>query len=149
MEFMVTELLKRGADPNKEKGYSGSTPLHLATTREKTDVVKKLLKKGAHLETKDDYGYTPLLEAVNYGGVPEEMVDLLLEHGADVHAVEEDRKCVLHFAAQNDDEEVMRKMIARGVSVHAKDKDGWTPLHEAAYYGSEDTAEILIEEGES
>ena len=148
MEFMVTELLKRGADPNKEKGYSGSTPLHLAITEEKTDLVKKLLKKGAHLETKDDYGYTPLLEAVNYGA-PEEIIDLLLEHGADVHAVEEDKKCALHFAAQNDDEDVMRKMIARGVSVEAEDKDGWTPLHEAAYYGSEDVAEVLTENGQS
>ena len=73
----------------------------------------------------------------------------MLEHGADIHAVEEKKKCALHFAAQNDDEDVMRKMIARGVSVHAEDKDGWTPLHMAAYCGNKVAAEILIEEGES
>ena len=64
-----------------------------------------------------------------------------------MNAVEKDKKCVLHFAAQNDDEHAMRKMIARGVSVDAEDKDGWTPLHEAAYYGSGNAAQVLIEEG--
>ena len=148
MEFMALELLKRGADPNKEKGYSGSTPLHLAITEEKMDLVKKLLETGAHLEAKDDYGFTPLLEAVN-ANVPEEIIDLLLEYGADVHAVEKDNKCVLHFAAQSDNKDAVRKMIARGVSVDAEDKDGWTPLHKAAYYGSEDAAQVLIENGQS
>ncbi len=148
MEFMALELLKRGADPNKEKGYSGSTPLHLAITEEKTDLVKKLLEKGAHLEAKDDYGYTPLLEAVN-ASAPEEIIDLLLEQGADVNAVEEDKKCVLHLAARNNDKGMMRKMIERGVSVDAKDKAGWTPLHETAYYGSKDAAQVLTENGQS
>ena len=144
---MVIELLKRGADPNKERGYSGSTPLHLAITEDKLDLVKKLLKKGSHLEIKDDYGYTPLLEAVNYGA-SEEVIDLLLEHGADVNAVTEDKKTALHFAAQNDDEDMVRKMIEKGLFLDAEDKDGWTPLHEAAYYGSEDAAQILTEKGQ-
>ena len=148
MELMVVELLKRGADPNEERGTGGSTPLHLAIVEYKVQLVKALLEKGAHLETKDDYGYTPLLKAVKYGAF-EEMVDLLLEHGADVHAHAEDRKTALHFAAQKDDEVTMRKMIEKGLSLDAEDKDGWTPLHEAAYYGSKGAAEVLTEKGQS
>ena len=149
MEFMVTELLKRGADPNKEKGYSGSTPLHLAIAKEKVGLVQHLLKKGADLEAKDDYGYTPFLQAVKYGA-PGDIVDLLLEAGANVVVLAEDRKSALHFLAQKKGEEMMtRKLIARGLSVDAEDNDGWTPLHEAAQNGSKDVAEVFIKKGQS
>ena len=149
MEFMALELLKRGADPNKEKGYSGSTPLHLAITEEKTDLVKRLLERGAFLETKDDYGSTPLLTAVRFN-VPEVIIDLLLEGGANVHTLAEDRKTTLHFIAQKRGEmKMLRAMIARGLSVDAEDNDGWTPLHVAAQHGNTDAAEVLIEKGQS
>ena len=148
MELMAIELLKRGADPNKEKGYNGSTPLHLAIAEDKLELVKMLLEKGVHLETMNDNGCTPFLEAVKYGA-SEEIVDLLLEHGADVHTLAEDRKTALHFAAQKGNVVMMRKMIERGLSVDAEDKDGWTPLHEAAYYGSKGAAEVLTENGQS
>ena len=101
------------------------------------------------METKDNYDNTPLLKAVKYGESGN-VVDLLLEHGADMHAVAEDRKSVLHFAAQKHDEAMLRKLIERGLSesVNAEDQDGWTPLHEAAYHGSEVSAAVLIEKGQ-
>ena len=107
-----------------------------------------MLKRGVYLETKDDCGYTPLLKAVKYGA-PGSVIDLLLERGANVHAVAEDRKTVLHFAAQKNDEVMLRKLIERGLSesVNAEGKDGWLPLHEAARYGSEAAAAVLIEKG--
>ena len=148
LELMAIELLKRGADPNKERGTGGSTPLHLAVAEEELELVKMLLKKGARLENMNDYGCTPFLEAVKYVA-SEEIVDLLLEHGADVHTLTEDRKTALHFAAQKNDEVTMRKMIERGLSVGAEDKDGCTPLHEAVHYGSKGAAEVLTEKGQS
>ena len=101
------------------------------------------------MEIRDNYGNTPLLKAVKNGG-PGSVIDLLLEYGADVHAVAEDRKSVLHFAAQKHDEAMLIKLIERGLSesVNAEDKDGWTPLHDAAYHGSEVTAAVLIEKGQ-
>ena len=147
LELMAFELLKRGADPNEEKGHSGSAPLHLAITKHNMVLVKKLLMEGAYLETKDDYGFTPLLEAVNFGA-PAEIMDLLLEHGANVHAVTKSMKTALHFAAQHDDEYNTRKMIERGQFVNAEDNNGWTPLHEAAYYGSKNAAVVLTDKGQ-
>ena len=109
----------------------------------------ELLKRGPNLETKDNYGYTPLLKAVKYGA-PRNIVDLLLEYGANVHSITEDRKTVLHFAAQKGDEAMMRKLTERDLSksVNAEDNDGWTPLHEAAYYGREAAAVVLTEKGQ-
>ena len=144
---MVTELLKRGADPNREKGSGGSTPLHLAITGEKLDLVKKLLQKDACLETKDAYGYTPLLTAVK-NDTSGNIIDLLLEHGANVCAVTEDRKTALHFVARKDMEKTMKLMIKRGLPVDAEDKVGWTPLHEAVHYGSKGAAAVLTRKGQ-
>ena len=100
------------------------------------------------MEAKDDHGFTPILKAVKRNA-PGYLVDLLLEHGADAHAVADDRKTALHFAAQNKKEKVIKKMIDNGLSVNAVDKDGWTPLHEAACSGSKVAAIVLIEKGQS
>ena len=148
LELMAIELLKRGADPNKERGHNGSTPLHLAIIKENLDLAKKLLIEGAQLETRDDYGYTPLLEAVNFGASAE-IIDLLLEHGANVHAVTKDKNTALHFAAQHDDANMIRILTERGLLADVEDNNGCTPLHEAAHHGSKDAAEILTEKGQS
>ena len=108
----------------------------------------ELLKRGANVEAKDDHGCTPFLKAVKHDA-PECLLDLLLERGANAHAVADDRKTALHFAAQKDKAKVIRQMINKGLSVNAVDKDGWTPLHEAACYGSRDAAVVLIKNGQS
>ena len=100
------------------------------------------------METKDDHGCTPFLKAVKHDA-PGCLVDLLLERGADAHAVADDRKTALHFAAQKDKAILIRRMIHDGLSVKSVDKDGWTPLHEAACYGSRNAAVVLIENGQS
>lgn len=84
------ELLKRGADPNGERGSGDSTPLHLAIVQGKLDLVDELLKKRAHLEAKDHNGSTPLLEAIKFDASGT-IIDLLLEKGVYVHALIEDR----------------------------------------------------------
>ena len=111
-------------------------------------MITELLKRKADLETKDDYGDTPLLKAVK-NDAPENVIDLLLERGANVHAVAEDRKTILHFAAQKRETNLMNQLTKEHSYVDAQDNVGWTPLHEAAYNGSKDAAAILIEKGQS
>ena len=108
----------------------------------------ELLKRGANVEAKDDHGCTPFLKAVKHDA-PECLLDLHLERSANAHAVADDRKTALHFAAQKDKAKIIRQMINKGLSVNAVDKDGWTPLHEAAYYGSRDAVAVLIKNGQS
>ena len=105
------------------------------------------MKRKADLETKDDYGDTLLLIAVK-NDAPENVIDLLLERGANVHAVAKDEKTVLHYAAQTDKVEIIKQMIESGLSVNKDDKDGWTPLHVAVHHGCKVAAEVLIEKGQ-
>ena len=94
---MATELLKRGADSNKDVGAGGSTPLHLAILQDRPELVEELLRKGAHLETENDSGHTPLMVAVTYG-VSEDMINILLKQGEDVHT-SQDMKTSLQSVA--------------------------------------------------
>ena len=105
------------------------------------------MKRKADLETKDDYGDTPLLKAVKKDA-PENVIDLLLEHSANVHAVAEDEKTVLHYAAQTGKAEMIKKMIESGLCVNKDDKNGWTPLHVAVHHGCKVAAAVLIEKGQ-
>ena len=108
---------------------------------------------GADVNARDHRKQTPLHVAAE-GGVmkPAEnqksIINLLLEHRADVHAVAEDRKNVLHYAAQTGKAETIKQMIESGLCVNKDDKNGWTPLHVAVHHGCKVAAAVLIEKGQ-
>lgn len=81
------------------------------------------------------YGNTALHAAVH--AVSLQCVKLLLEAGADVHAVNHKGSTPLHFIGYcaedgEDVDEILiqigRSLIAAGASVHARDAQGLTPL---------------------
>lgn len=85
----VTLLLKYGADSNVATTkpvigagapYAGKTCLHVAASRGHSQVVSLLLANGAVVDSKDVTGRTPLYDAPSI-----ECVELLIDHGADVH----------------------------------------------------------------
>ena len=99
----VELLLTHGADPNLLVPVTGETALHAATCKafnaEATEIVRLLLAAGADPNCKTNAGFksgtydgggvtfveeTPLHLAAAYG--PREMIQLLVEAGADVQA---------------------------------------------------------------
>ena len=76
-------------------------------------------------------GQTPLMFAAASG--LSEFVSLLLAHGADVSAEDEDRCTALHLAARNGHLGVARALIEAGAAKEAQDVGLWTPLVWAAY----------------
>src|SRR5258708_3545394 len=86
---MVQVLLSLGANVNDANNNSRRTPLFLACTKpyEKAEF---LLVYGADIQAQDKHGFTVLHNAAIYGD--EELVDLLLRHGADLDAQTEGRQ---------------------------------------------------------
>ena len=78
---IVRELIKRGADVNRE----GWAPLHYAAsadTPQTLDIIKLLLEESAYIDAASPNGSTPLMLAAQYSS--EAVVRLLLEEGADI-----------------------------------------------------------------
>ncbi len=80
---MVSELLAKGADPNKGDA-EGLTPLHVATRRVGWDTMDTLLEKGADINARAKNGATPLhiAAAVALGNGKTQTMERLIDKGA-------------------------------------------------------------------
>lgn len=97
----------------------------------KKDVVglKKIFGMGANVNTKDELGRTPLMHAVLDDEASMEIVQLLLNLGADVNSYDDDQHwTTLHFAARDQKFEMVDMLLSNGAIVDAKDIFGNTPL---------------------
>jgi len=124
--------------------------LHLASFFGIVQLTGKLLKRGWHplrlssnVNKRDSLDRTPLSYAAQNGH--EAVVQLLLEHKADVSAKDNNRWTALHIAAVYGHEAVVRLLLEHKADVGAKDNDGWTALHIAAVYGHEAVVRLLLE----
>ena len=75
-----------------------------------------------------------------------EIVRRLLDHGADVNAVNAFNATPLHEAAVGGHAELVKALIARGADVNATDGNGRTPLERAEEQGESAAAEVIREE---
>jgi hypothetical protein len=92
----IDDLLNFGADLDA-RDKAGQTPLHHAARRgRKTDAVKALLQAGSDVNARDEAGATPLHMAAARGDA--EVIKILLNAGANIHAETRDGKHVWDFA---------------------------------------------------
>ncbi len=167
--------IEAGADTKLTNRFGG-TALIPAAERGHVDVVRELLTRtDVDVNHVNDLGWTALLEAIvlSAGGEPhQQIVQLLVDHGADIHIPDKDgvaplqharargfteierilntalaRDMQLVAAAGQGDREAVRQLLAQGASVHARDDSGRTALIAAAYRNDLDTASLLIEAG--
>jgi len=89
-------------------------------------------------------GWTPLFTAVFLGH--EDIVRLLLESGAVVHAQNKDMGFPLHGAAMMGHVSVAELLREYGADIDARDGGGSTPLHAATFLGRVEAVQWLIRE---
>lgn len=77
---VVKYLVKKGIDINQKAGILGGTPLNLAASEGRIDIVNYLLQSGSEIDISEPER-NPLFSAI-YGG-HKDIVDTFLAHGID------------------------------------------------------------------
>jgi hypothetical protein len=124
-----------------------ATPLHYASFLGMHDIVKYLIVE--HSQDVDALGFdkkeTPLHVASRHGNV--EIAQLLLEHGANVKAQDDDECTPLLLASQCGHVEVALILLDHGADTEARDYMGRVPLLLGLEYGHVEVVQILLEHG--
>ena len=111
-----------------------------------TELVRQLLAEEVDIEEKGGQQETTPLHEAAVGG-HEQISRLLLEHHADVSALETDGSTPLMEAAMWGHETVARLLIEHQADVSAKDANGGTALHFAACTEHETVVRLLLDKG--
>lgn len=111
------------------------------------DRVRELLTTGADVEEPQLLGMRPLHMAASLGCVG--AVELLISHGANVNATDDQGQTPLHWASGGKDTKqehlaVITSLIKAGADVNAHDALGSTPLHRAAFFGHPKIVRLLL-----
>jgi hypothetical protein len=147
--FQTADLLRHNGADLDVRDRVGTNPLHAAAESGNFEVVRILIGYDpAHINAKDDDGWTPLLLASNgHNSKDGSVVRFLLEHGADINAQSRSGWTPLHQASCYGALEVVRLLLEHGADVEAKDNDGDTALQVAADRGYDKVVELLREHG--
>lgn len=142
----LASLLSYGADV-RATNNDGWTALHMAFNyRRRTSAPLLVLPNaGAMVNAPESRGRTPLMVACANGWeVGDDLMRLLLKHGADVHARDNMQRTVLHIACEHQDEECVRLLLDAGADIEACSKSGQTPLHVACEQWNSDVVRLLL-----
>ncbi|SPO04697.1 related to ankyrin 1 [Cephalotrichum gorgonifer] len=145
----VKYLVNHGADVNRGSPFDGS-PLHQASRRLNLNIVEFLLKKGADVN-QTCYGMagTPLQAAFltirpNYSPwTIEQVVECLLQHGADATAEAGLLSFPINAAALGGTPSLINLLLGKGATVNVRDVMGRMPVHFSAFQGKENLQEVV------
>ncbi len=116
--------------------------LFMAAIDDDTAVIRALIIEKAVINTRSDYGATPLLLATAYN--MQEAALLLIELGADPKIPDLFGDTPLHYAIKNQNIPVAESLIKAGAGINEKDDNGATPLHYASLHGFFYEADMLL-----
>ena len=153
-------LLNHGASVNAQDEDLAS-PLHDAAVHGQTEGVQILIEYNADVHLRTRFGATPLhLGAgplLHFSGPDHvDTMRVLLDHGADPNAQDNDCSTPLHYSSWWDNEdyattggtvEGTRLLLERGAIMDVQDNEGKTPLQLALDHGRDDIVTCLKEHG--
>ena len=133
-----------------DKKYKGDTAIMKASRRcNGSNVVNFLLENGANIndkEVRDTIDQTPLIVAAD-GGC-KEIVEMLLEAGANIEHRNDQGETALIAAAQNGHKEIVQILLDAGANINQENADGETALElTIKLRHKKDLVDLLLEHG--
>ncbi|NXN14299.1 RN5A ribonuclease, partial [Indicator maculatus] len=122
-----------------------ASKLNAAVRNSNRNDVLELLEKGADVNSKAEYGWTPLQSAVQADD--EDLVRLLLDKGACPHARKDNGGTAFIEAAIVGNVNILELLLSQGLNVNDHDDNGFTAFMEAAWYGNEEALRFLFSKG--
>ena len=145
-ESFVKFLLDTGADPNITDKYGESCLYAALHGHCNAATLQEMLAHGAHVNTLNKDGATPLLLACSTAQA--DAVMLLLEERADPNIAYADGDASLHAAIAADcSKETIQEIIDHGADVNAVNSRGRTALLLGCFYRQMDSVKVLLEAG--
>jgi uncharacterized protein len=123
-----------------------------AAQANRVDEARELVEQGADVNAKNADGLSAYLYASSEVGPEPELLELLLERGADVRSLDDQRSTGLIRAAQRGYPELVRPLIDAGAELDHVNNLGWTALTAAVVLGDGtepylETVKLLLEAG--
>ncbi|KAL6696840.1 ankyrin repeat-containing domain protein [Trichoderma pleuroticola] len=128
-------------------GWRYLSPLASAAKEGHEEISALLLRRGAKIETKSDYG--PAISALRVAVRADRVnvVKLLLAHKADLEIRGEGGLTALHIAAISIQMSMVELLLSNGADIKSRTEEGLTALHLAARHGQKNTVELLLSYG--
>uniref|UniRef100_I3KPG4 Ankyrin 3 n=1 Tax=Oreochromis niloticus TaxID=8128 RepID=I3KPG4_ORENI len=119
------------------------TPLHVASKRGNSNMVRLLLERGAKIDARTKDGLTPLHCGARSGH--EQVVEMLLNRGAPILSKTKNGLSPLHMATQGDHLNCVQLLLHHDVPVDDVTNDYLTALHVAAHCGHYKVAKVIVD----
>jgi ankyrin repeat protein len=139
----VKLLLDKGSEINA-KNERDSTPLHWAVASEAK--TRLLLERGAAVNARQTDGRTPLYNVISMEN-HDDVVRLLLKHGADPNLATANENTPLMVAAGRGDVEALNLLIENKTNLNARNGAGATALINAALSRNPEAVKLLLDHG--
>ena len=140
----INALISSGGNVNERDPETRRTPLHNAVSNNQVHVVEFLIEKGASVNIADEWGYTPLILALQY--CYSDVAKTLIERGANINAADGQGWTPLALAVYCNNKEMVTFLLEKGAAIDIPDKYGNTSLIQAVIYGDSEMVKTLIEE---
>ena len=138
-------LIEKGADV-KVTDFREQMPLHYAAQNGLREIAEMLIAAGSPVDTRNNYGRTPLLLCCRERGTPE-LARLLIDAGSDINAKDKFGSTPLELAAWRGYKEIISVLIEKGADIPTEGETAYAIFNSACQQGLTELFNKQVEKG--